>query len=146
MEQEEKISNLPSDSKQHPITHEIKLGEQSFDDALSGRKDFELRKNDHDYRVGDTLELVEYMDGQETGRRCRKEIIYILEDYTGLEDGYCILGCKREDTLSVSVVDIASPVKTEAEKAKKILKMEQRTLREFIEVGGIPEDLMFKQL
>ena len=145
MEQEEKISNLPSDSKQHPITHEIKLGEQSFDDALSGRKDFELRKNDHDYRVGDTLELVEYMDGQETGRRCRKEIIYILEDYTGLEDGYCILGCKREDTLSVSVVDIASPVKTEAEKAKKILKKEQRTLREFIEVGGIPEDLMFKQ-
>jgi ParB family chromosome partitioning protein len=122
MEQEEKMSHLPSDTRQHPMIHEIKLGAQFFDDALSGRKDFELRKNDCDYRVGDTMELVEHRDGQETGRRCRKEIIYILEDYTGLEDGFCILGCKKESVPPVVNTDL------EMKEAEKILKKEQPPL------------------
>mgnify|MGYP002510655178 CR=1 FL=1 len=94
-EQEEKLRQLPSKTgKQHPMAHQIKLGSEFFDDAASGRKDFELRKNDRDYRVGDILEMMEFKDGRNTGRICRKAVTYILEDFTGLEDGYCIMGCK----------------------------------------------------
>lgn len=95
MEQEEKMQQLPSDTgKTHPMTHQIRLGSEFFDDSASGRKDFELRKNDRDYRVGDILEMMEFKDGRNTGRICRKAVTYILEDFTGLEDGYCIMGCK----------------------------------------------------
>ena len=34
----------------------------------------------------------EYNDGTTTGRTIEKKIVYMLEDFTGLEDGYCILG------------------------------------------------------
>lgn len=95
MEQEEKMQQLPSGTgNTHPMTHQIRLGSEFFDDAESGRKDFELRKNDRDYRVGDTLEMMEFKDGRDTGRICRKEVTHILEGFTGLEDGYCIMGCK----------------------------------------------------
>lgn len=95
MAQEEKMRHLPSETGQeHPMVHRIKLGSESFDDAVSGRKDFELRKNDRDYRVGDVLELTEFKAGMGTGRICRKEVTCILDGFTGLEDGYCIMGCK----------------------------------------------------
>lgn len=95
MEQEEKMQQLPSGTgKTHPVTHQIKLGSEFFDDSVSGRKDFELRRNDRDYRVGDILEMMEFKDGRNTGRICWKEVTYVLEDFTGLEDGYCIMGCR----------------------------------------------------
>lgn len=34
----------------------------------------------------------EYSAGAETGRKIRARITYILEDYTGLVEGYSILG------------------------------------------------------
>ena len=36
-------------------THKIKLSHCFFDDVASGRKNFELRKNDRHYQVGDCL-------------------------------------------------------------------------------------------
>lgn len=71
--------------------HDIKLGASFFDDAASGRKSFELRKNDRHYKVGDILRMMEFDDGRFTGRTTLKEVTYMLEDYTGLEDGYCIM-------------------------------------------------------
>ncbi len=55
-------------------------------------------KNDCEYAVGDILVLREYNGGAYMGRTCYKRIIYMLEDYTGLVDGYCILGCELIDT------------------------------------------------
>lgn len=74
--------------------HELKLAKMYFTDVATGRKSFELRKNDRGFRVGDGVRLNEYVDGHETGRWITADIIYILEDYTGLEEGYCILGIK----------------------------------------------------
>ena len=34
---------------------------------------------------------MEFADGRNTGRMVRKLVTYILEDYTGLEDGFCIM-------------------------------------------------------
>jgi len=38
-------------------THELKLDIKYFDDVKSGKKNFEIRKNDRDFKVGDILEL-----------------------------------------------------------------------------------------
>ena len=76
------------------VTHQIKLEAEFFDDALSGRKSFELRKNDRNYKEGDVLEMEEVKDGKKIGRKCSKRIVYMMENFEGLEDGYCILGCE----------------------------------------------------
>lgn len=87
---EEKMQQLPS--QQEKKVHDVKLGTTFFDDVKTGRKTFELRKNDRGYKEGDTIVLHEYKDGTTTGRTIEKKIVYMLEDSTGLEDGYCILG------------------------------------------------------
>ena len=76
------------------VTHQIKLKAEFFDDAVAGRKSFELRKNDRNYKEGDMLEMEEIKDGKKTGRKCSKRIVYMMENFEGLEDGYCILGCE----------------------------------------------------
>ena len=87
---EEKMQQLPS--QQEKKVHDVKLGTTFFDDVKTGRKTFELRKNDRGYKEGDTIVMHEYKDGTTTGRTIEKKIVYMLEDFTGLEDGYCILG------------------------------------------------------
>lgn len=90
--QEEKMQNLPSDSQETgQKVHQIRLAKSYFDDVCSGKKSFELRKNDRGYKQGDILEMMEFADGKNTGRTVRVIVTYILEDYTGIEDGYCIM-------------------------------------------------------
>lgn len=63
-----------------------------YADVASGKKRFELRKNDRGFKVGDGLRLKEYTNGEETGRYIDADIVYMLEDFAGLTDGYCVLG------------------------------------------------------
>lgn len=87
-----KMSSLPSDVQgDGQKVHQIRLGTSFFPYARSNIKSFELRKNDRGYRVGDILEMMEFDDGKNTGQMVRKLVTYMLEDYTGLEDGYCIM-------------------------------------------------------
>ena len=79
-------------SKPERKVHELKLAKMYYADVASGKKRFELRKNDRGFKVGDGLKLKEYTDGKETGRYIDADIVYMLEDYEGLTDGYCILG------------------------------------------------------
>lgn len=74
--------------------HEVKLSSIYFDDVAAGIKNFELRKNDRGYKVGDMLKLNEVKSGKETGRFIKAKIEYMLEEHTGLQEGYCILGIK----------------------------------------------------
>lgn len=88
----EKMQSIPSDNETDTKIHDVKLAAMYYDDVISGRKPFELRKNDRNYRVGEILREHECIDGEETGRIIVADIIYLLEDYTGLQEGYCILG------------------------------------------------------
>lgn len=72
--------------------HELKLSAQFYEDVARGRKRFELCKNDHNIKVGDKVRLNECRSGDYTGRYIEAEIVYKLENYSGLEGGYCILG------------------------------------------------------
>ena len=44
--------------------------------------------------MGDILEMMEFADGKNTGRTVKVLVTYMLEDYTGIEDGYCIMATK----------------------------------------------------
>ena len=57
------------------------------------QKTFEIRQDDADYQVGDVLVLREWNGADYTGRRCTREITYVLRNAPrfGLMDGYCIL-------------------------------------------------------
>lgn len=92
---EEKMNSLPSDTQENgQKVHHIKLGASFFAEVESGEKTFELRKNDRDYKKGDILEMMEFKDGKNTGRIVRVLVTYILTEFTGLEDGYCIMATR----------------------------------------------------
>lgn len=86
-------------------THEVKLATSWWADIVSGKKRFELRKNDRGYKVGDKLLMQEYNNGAFTGRTILADITYMLEEYTGLTEGYAILGI---ELVKVSETDTAS--------------------------------------
>ena len=75
--------------------HELKILPKYFEDVRKRVKNFELRKDDRNYQVGDLVTLKEYENGKYTGREIKNLlIIYILRDCPeyGLKEGYCILG------------------------------------------------------
>jgi hypothetical protein len=66
-----------------------------FDDVYSGKKNFEVRINDRDYRVDDELILQEYIPINKsfTGRMFSVTVIYVLEGgQYGILPGFVVLG------------------------------------------------------
>lgn len=85
--------------KKHVImkVHKLKTWSKYYQLILCGIKDWELRKNDRDFKVGDLLILEEYLPEFKsyTGNSLKKKIEHIFqENEFGLKKGYCILGLK----------------------------------------------------
>jgi len=88
------------------MIHNLKTDTEPFEATWSGNKDYEIRKNDRDFKVGDTLNLCETVYSGEdmaeglplrfTGRNLKRLVTYILEGY-GLQDGWVILSTKQQD-------------------------------------------------
>jgi hypothetical protein len=78
--------------------HELKTWPAYFADLRSGKKTFELRKNDRDYQVGDRLILREYDPHKDryTGKKLVRRVTHVLRyaPAFGLEVGYAILSIK----------------------------------------------------
>jgi hypothetical protein len=83
------------------MIHELKTWPEYFQLMESGKKTFELRKNDRDFLPGHELLLKEYdnKSKQYTGRSLHFSITYVLQgleaESFGLKKGYCIMGLKR---------------------------------------------------
>ena len=88
-QQEEKMQQLPSETEKK--VHEITLAASKYEEIASETLTFYLLKNDG-YRAGHTAIMQEYTAGRKTGREIVTEITYVWEDWTGLEDDYCIIG------------------------------------------------------
>jgi hypothetical protein len=83
-----------------------KIIPQYFNEVQKGIKDFEIRKDDSDYEVGDFLVLQEgehdfpiingtFKEWKYTGNEVTKRIKYKItsKDFPeGIKEGYCILG------------------------------------------------------
>ncbi len=77
-------------------THNKKLIQPYFDAVLNGSKTFEIRKNDCNYQVGDLLILREFDEeaSSYSGAYVLVKIIYKIDNFVGIEHGYCVLGIK----------------------------------------------------
>jgi hypothetical protein len=80
-----------------PITHYLKIYPEFFSAVCTGVKRAELRKNDRDYRVGDTLHLMETPRGSchQTGEFINVKITHIA-DVGEWIPGYVLLSIERE--------------------------------------------------
>lgn len=77
------------------MTHELKTHPEPFRALACGEKTFELRRDDRNFQVGDTLELREFNPetGTYTGRELTRKVSYKLEGGRyDLPDGLCVLG------------------------------------------------------
>lgn len=72
------------------MIHELKILPEYFEAVTSGRKQFEIRKNDRDYEVGDRLYFREWNGENFTGDSYKAEVTYIT-DYMQ-RNGYVVLG------------------------------------------------------
>lgn len=79
--------------------HELKIQSEFYDAVVQGYKNFEIRKNDRDFRVGDHVVLREFEQGKYTYRKYGAYISYIT-DYEqkpgfvvfAMSDGWVISG------------------------------------------------------
>lgn len=84
---------------QHPFpaprVHRLKTVEPHFTDVVVGRKGFEVRINDRDYRVDDVLILEEWLPKQAcyTGSFAIRRVTYMLVggDF-GIAKNACVMG------------------------------------------------------
>ncbi len=90
-------------------THDLKVHPRFMDALLDGTKNFDVRRDDRFFAVGDTLRLVEW-DGKRMscvcdrdecfsrGRVALRRVSFILPggDY-GIERGFVVLGLERPD-------------------------------------------------
>jgi len=76
-------------------THYLKCDPTPFDDLRAGIKQFEVRRDDREYRVGDTLVLRKYC------RECRDykqdreltfRVRYVLRGFEGIAPGFVVMG------------------------------------------------------
>ena len=82
--------------------HKLKTDPEVFQAIVDGRRTFEIRFNDRNFKVGDELVLLETIYTLEeqikngkpllfSGNELRKTVSYVLSSY-GLQAGWVILG------------------------------------------------------
>lgn len=75
------------------MLHKLKLKKKYYKISEQGLKNFEVRKNDRNYKIDDLLLLCEINDELKfTGNSHLKQICYILDDSDFVKEGYVILG------------------------------------------------------
>lgn len=84
----------------HPLKktacqHNVKCRKVYFWKVKNLLKNYEIRKNDRNYKAGDVLKMFETSYNKETGRFLVFEITHVLKSFEGLKKGYCILSLLR---------------------------------------------------
>lgn len=74
------------------MIHELKTKPQFFEALAAGVKNFEVRKHDRPYSVGDYVASNEWGDEGYAGRCTLHKVVYILCDTEYCKEGYVVLG------------------------------------------------------
>ena len=76
-------------------THFLKTDNSDFESTWWGLKTFEIRKNDRDFKIGDTLILIDYMTGWDdpfSGRLLACSVRHItMGDQLGLDKDFVVM-------------------------------------------------------
>lgn len=81
------------------MKHYLKIWKPHFEDVVKGVKKAEVRLNDREFNVGDTLVLQEYnpLDNSYSGNEIEKEVTHILSgaisDF-GIKPNYIVMSIK----------------------------------------------------
>lgn len=83
------------------MIHELKILPNYFADVISGKKTFEIRKNDRFFQEGDLLALNEFNaeKKQYTGNSCLVYIDYILNNTEYCKEGFVVMAIKPCTTI-----------------------------------------------
>ena len=144
--------DLTADQGRKSIEHDLKVWSGFYPALADGTKPFEVRKNDRDFRVGDTLLLREWNRIMEayTGNLCRRRVTYLLNapDF-GIKPGFVVMGLDRplnepQDIQSPRVYtvcpDFLRPNSDQLDAGQYVLYSEWLKLRDLIskpsETGG----------
>jgi Domain of unknown function (DUF3850) len=79
------------------MTHELKTYPEFFEAVVEGQKHFEVRRDDRDFQINDTLILREWLPEQQcfSGRLTLKTVTYVLRgeaaERFGVAPGFCVL-------------------------------------------------------
>lgn len=76
--------------------HFLKILPEYFKLVVEGKKKFELRRNDRDFKVGDMIILCEFDGKESTGNSLPFVITYILKGgQYGLDEDYVVLSIEE---------------------------------------------------
>ena len=89
MEDAAKMAAGPA-KKEHDV---IKLATTRYNEITGGLLTFYVVKKDG-YHVGEDITMPEYADGEPTGNEVKARVMYVMEDWTGIEEDYCVLGLR----------------------------------------------------
>lgn len=75
-------------------THKLKIWPEYYRAVVKGKKTFEIRRNDRNFKVNDLLILEEWHPKKEayTGRWMEARIKYVGTELPGVLDGFVALG------------------------------------------------------
>ena len=94
------------------MEHKLKCWPAVFKSMVNGEKTFEYRKNDRDYKLGDTLLLQEYNTdiNEYSGKELSVKVTYIIYGgQFGIPEGYCIMGV--QDYGTEAMTEVCSEIK-----------------------------------
>jgi ParB family transcriptional regulator, chromosome partitioning protein len=80
------------------MLHELKIKKCYLLHIIEGKKTFEVRKNDRDFQVGDTIRFLPLEDDDYEIKTplANYEITYILADFGGLQQGHVAMAIKPD--------------------------------------------------
>lgn len=70
--------------------HRLRTLPIHYEAIVNRDKTAEIRISDRNFKIGDVIQLEEWLDTY-TGRMCWVLITHILEDFEGIERGFCML-------------------------------------------------------
>ena len=122
------------------MKHEAKILPEWFEALLSGRKSFEVRKDDRDpkYQTGDELFLREFDGIDYTGRTITAEVTFVLRNEY-CREGFCILSVIVKDSSPQRPVTRYDQIRSMSveQMAEYHYSFTADVLREFINSFGI---------
>ena len=87
-------TSLPSDKKEKPIC--LRTGKTIYSKIESGQQLFYLVKTKVKFKPESEVIFAEFKDGSMTGRGLKKKLTEVVENHSGLKDGYQLIGMAQE--------------------------------------------------